>query len=298
MAVLTPAEVRDANLRYHDGAAAVYDAKWSIDFDAVARAQTRRKFETALGGPAPRFAHALELGAGTGYFSLNLMLEGVIARTTAVDISPGMLEALVSNARRLGLEAQTVVADAEALPLADASVDLVIGHAILHHLPEPARAFAECHRVLRPGGTMVFAGEPSRIGDRLARIPKQLAHSTAPLWRGAIGAGPRDHRSAPVDHELETLVDVRVFDAGELAAFARAAGFDQIAVRGEDLLASWFGWYSRGLEATAEPAQVPSAWRRFAARGYLALARFDRRLLADRLPADLFYNLILCARRA
>jgi ubiquinone/menaquinone biosynthesis C-methylase UbiE len=298
MAVLTPAEVRDANVRYHDGAAAIYDAKWSIDFDAAARTQTRRKLETALGGPAPRFEHALELGAGTGYFSLNLMLEDVIARTTAIDISPGMLEALTSNARRLGLEARTVVADAEALPLPDATVDLVIGHAVLHHLPEPARAFAECHRVLRPGGTMVFAGEPSRIGDRLARVPKQLAHATAPLWRRAIGAGPRDHRAAPADHELETLVDVRVFEAGELAGFARAAGFDQITVRGEDLLASWFGWYSRALEATAEPAQVPSAWRRFAARGYLGLARLDRRLLADRLPADLFYNLILCGRRA
>jgi len=35
MAMLTPAEVRDANARYHDGAAAGYDAKWSIDFDAV-----------------------------------------------------------------------------------------------------------------------------------------------------------------------------------------------------------------------------------------------------------------------
>src|ERR1700688_2655995 len=124
MAVLTAAEVRDANVRYHDGAAAVYDAKWGIDFDAVARTQPRRKLETALGGPAPRFEHALELGAGTGYFSLNLMLDGVIAHTTASDISPGMLDALAGNARRLGLEARTVLADAEALPLADASVDL------------------------------------------------------------------------------------------------------------------------------------------------------------------------------
>src|SRR3984893_15747214 len=117
MAVLSPAEVRDANVRYHDGAAALYDAKWGIDFDAVARAQTRRKLETALGGPAPRFAQALELGAGTGYCSVNLMLEGLIAHTTASDISPGMLDALARNAKRLELGVHTLVADAEALPL-------------------------------------------------------------------------------------------------------------------------------------------------------------------------------------
>jgi ubiquinone/menaquinone biosynthesis C-methylase UbiE len=297
MAVLTPAEVRDVNVRYHDGAAAGYDAKWSIDFDAVARAQIRRKLETALGEPATRFEHALELGAGTGYFSLNLMLEGLIARTTASDISAGMLDALARNAERLGLDVQTVLADAEELPLPDASFDLVIGHAILHHLPDPARALAECHRVLRPGGTVVFAGEPSRVGDRLAAFPKRAARATAPLWRRAIGAGPDDNRCRAAGHDLEGLVDIRVFGAAELAALARAAGFDNVAVRGRELLANWFGWYSRGLEGSAAPAEIPWAWRRFAARGYLALAELDHRLLEGRLPADLFYNLSVCGRR-
>jgi len=297
MAVLTPAEVRDANVRYHDGAAAGYDAKWSIDFDAVARAQTRRKLETALGEPAPHFEDALELGAGTGYFSLNLMLEGLIARTTTSDISAGMLDALARNAERLGLDVLPLVADAEQLPLPDASFDLVIGHAVLHHLPDPARALAECHRVLRPGGTVVFVGEPSRIGDRLAAIPKRAARATAPLWRGVIGAGRNEHRSHAAGHDLERLVDIRVFGAGELGALARAAGFDDVAVRGQELLANWFGWYSRGLECSAAAAEIPWAWRRFAARGYLTLAQLDHRLFEGRLPADLFYNLSVCGRR-
>ena len=297
MAVLTPAEVRDVNVRYHDGAAAGYDAKWSIDFDPLARAQIRRKLESALGEPPPRFEHALELGAGTGYVSLNLMLEGLVTRTTASDISAGMLDALARNAERLELDVQTLVADAEELPLPDASFDLVIGHAILHHLPDPARALAECHRVLRPGGTVVFAGEPSRIGDRLAAFPKRAARASAPLWRRAIGAGPDDNRSPASGHDLEGLVDIRVFGAAELAALARAAGFDDVAVRGRELLANWFGWYSRGLECSAAPAQIPWAWRRFAARGYLALAQLDQRLFEGRLPADLFYNLSVCGRR-
>jgi ubiquinone/menaquinone biosynthesis C-methylase UbiE len=297
MSVLTPAEVRDANVRYHDGAAAGYDAKWSIDFDAVARAQTRRKLEAVLGEPLPRFEHALELGAGTGYFSLNLMLEGVIARATASDISAGMLGSLARNAERLGLDVQTVTADAEALPFPDSSFDLVIGHAILHHLPDPARAFAECHRVLRRGGTVVFAGEPSRIGDRLAALPKRAARTTAPLWRRAVGAGRHAEGLASSGHELEALVDIRVFTAGELVALAQAAGFDAVAVRGQELLANWFGWYSRGLECTAAPTEIPWAWRRFAARGYLTLAQLDRRLFEGRLPADVFYNLIVRGSR-
>ena len=67
-------------------------------------------------------------------------------------------------------------------------------------------------------------------------------------------------------------------------------------VRGEELLANWFGWVNRALEATADPDQVPWAWRVYAFRGYLLLQQVDRRLLEPRLPAALFYNLIVSAR--
>ncbi len=66
---------------------------------------------------------------------------------------------------------------------------------------------------------------------------------------------------------------------------------------GEELLANWFGWTNRTLEASAEPDQVPWAWRAYAYRGYLALQRLDRGLLEPRLPATIFYNLLLSARK-
>ena len=303
MPVLSPAEIRDFNIRYHDAAAVDYDAKWSIDFGPLARSQTRRKLEKALGGPAPAFSRALELGAGTGYFSLNLLVGGVIARATATDISVGMLAALKANAERLGVDVETVRSDAESLPFADASFDLVSGHAVLHHLPDPARALRECFRVLAPGGTLVFAGEPSVTGDRLARVPKRAGAALAPLWRAAIGAGaapptaPGPHASELADRRLEALVDIRTFSPNELTRLARAAGFTSVAVRGEELLANWFGWTSRVLESTAAPDDIPWLWRRFACRGYLALQAVDRRLLEPLLPAALFYNLMLCAKR-
>ena len=50
--------------------------------------------------------------------------------------------ALRANAGGLGLEVQTVAADAEALPFEDESFDLVLGHAVLHHLPDLDTAFS------------------------------------------------------------------------------------------------------------------------------------------------------------
>src|SRR5947199_1389963 len=161
MDVLSPDEIREVNTRYHDAAAGGYDTKWGIDFGAVGQSQTLGKLEKALGTPAGHYARALEIGAGTGYFSLNLLQRGVIGSAVATDISPGMLATLAENAGRLGLGVETVATEAEALPFADQSFDLVFGHAVLHHLPGLDRAFGEFARVLRPGGTIVFAGEPS-----------------------------------------------------------------------------------------------------------------------------------------
>ena len=97
-----------------------------------------------------------------------MLQAGVVGAATCTDISPGMLATLERNAARLGLEVETAACDAAALPFEDESFDLVFGHAVLHHLPELERSFAEFHRVLRPGGTLFFAGEPSRQGDRIA----------------------------------------------------------------------------------------------------------------------------------
>jgi hypothetical protein len=95
---------------------------------------------------------------------------------------------------------------------------------------------------------------------------------------------------------LEQVVDVHAFTPADLARHAGDAGFEDVRVRGEELAASLFGWANRALEATAEPAEVPWAWRRYAYRGYLALQAVDRALLEPRLPAALFYNLLVSAR--
>jgi SAM-dependent methyltransferase len=294
----TTDEILDVNRRYHDVAAADYDAKWGVDFGEIGRAQVLGKVEKLLGRRPGPFARSLEIGAGTGYFTLNLMQEGVIGAAVCTDVSPGMLEALRGNADRLGLSVETAACDAASLPFDDASFDLVLGHAVLHHLPELDRSFAEFMRVLRPGGVLLFAGEPSRHGDRLATVPKRAGLAAAPLWRRLVGARELNgHGPSEPDHALEAVVDVHAFTPADLERRARAAGFAGVRVRGEELLANWFGWFNRTLEASAAPGDVPWGWIRYAYHGYLVLQRVDRRLLEPRLPPHLFYNLMLAARR-
>jgi SAM-dependent methyltransferase len=217
-----------------------------------------------------------------------------------------MLEVLQGNARSLGLDVATVAGDAEQLPLADESFDLVFGHAVLHHIPDLPRSFAEFHRVLRPGGVLAFAGEPSRYGDRLAAVPKRSAALLAPLWRRALRAAPAHHDHEPAaanggvaggDHGMEFAVDVHSFAPAELRGLALDAGFERVRVTGEELLASWFGWVNRTLEGTARAEDLPAPWIQYAHRGYLVLQEVDRRLLEGRLPPEVFYNLMLAARR-
>src|SRR5215217_2642313 len=184
-------EIRDVNARYHDVAAAEYDAKWGISYEDHGRQLVVAKLRKALGGPARRFDRALEIGAGTGYFSLNLMRAGLIGELVATDISQGMLDELAGSAARLGLAVETACTESERLPFPDDSFDLVFGHAVLHHLPDLDAAFREFRRVLRPGGIVAFAGEPSRHGDRLAALPKRAGVAIAPAWRRAIGARRR-----------------------------------------------------------------------------------------------------------
>ncbi|MDQ3758409.1 MAG: class I SAM-dependent methyltransferase, partial [Actinomycetota bacterium] len=174
---------------------------------------------------------------------------------------------------------------------------------VLHHIPDLERAFREFNRVLRPGGAIVFCGEPSRYGDRLAAMPKRLGHVSAPAWRALVRARPQNGNDGrecgghEEDHALENEVDVHAFDPATLKTWMGAAGFESARVQGEELLANMYGWILRSLESSAVPEDVPWTWRRFAFRSYLALQKVDVALLEPRLPPQLFYNLVLSARK-
>jgi SAM-dependent methyltransferase len=191
------------------------------------------------------------------------------------------------------------VTEAEELPFEDESFDLVFGHAVLHHIPDLDRAFAEFLRVLRPGGAIAFCGEPSRYGDRLAALPKRAGVALAPAWREMVGARRRLVPAAERSngHALESEVDVHAFAPSDLRRLLTRGGFVRRRVSGEELLANAWGWSLRTVEASAEPESVSWRWRNFAFQSYLALQAVDARLLERVLPAELFYNLLVSGRR-
>jgi hypothetical protein len=78
-ALRTAEEIRDVNTRYHDVAADSYDTKWGIDFGEIGQNQVLGKLRKLLGSELDAgYDRSLEIGAGTGYFSLNLLQAGVV----------------------------------------------------------------------------------------------------------------------------------------------------------------------------------------------------------------------------
>ena len=297
-------DAKRANVLYHDAAAAAYDEKWAISFERPAVRYVRDRAARMLA--RPRYGRVLEIGAGTGFFVLNLWQAGFVEEAHATDISARMLDVCRRNAARVGCDIEVREADAERLPYDDGSFELVVGHAVLHHLPDPAVAFREIHRVLRPGGALFVAGEPTRIGDRLASVPKaavRTAFRTAarvPVLRRVARDGtpppPPATEEERILRELEFDVDLHTFSPGEVAAWARDAGFTGVRLETEELVSSLFGWAVRTAESEIRPGLLGRRWARFAYRSYVALARVDRALYRV-LPKRIFYNLLLYAEK-
>jgi ubiquinone/menaquinone biosynthesis C-methylase UbiE len=297
-----PLDPKTANVLYHDAAARSYDAKWAIAFDERCVQYVRERAERML--PGNRYGRVLDVGSGTGFFILNLWLAGFVGEAHACDISPGMLATCAESARAIGCDISLRTGDAEALPYEDGAFDLIIGHAFLHHLPEPELALGEIHRVLAPGGAMLLAGEPTRTGDRLARGVGRLTWKS---WRAASRFVPRLRRPDPVPNDeltedqrllrdLEWSVDLHTFDPHDLERMARSAGFHDVCLETEELTSSLVGWAVRTIEAEAPPGLLGMRWANFAYRTYLALSTIDRAVLYKVLPRDWFYNALLYAR--
>ncbi len=295
----TPDEILDVNRRYHDVAAPRVRPQVG---HLVRRGrpppgarQARASCSATRPGP---FARSLEIGAGTGYFSLNLLQAGVVGAATCTDISPGMLETL---------EAQRAVARARGrdrrLRRGRAAVRRreLRPRARPRRPAPPARPRPRVRRVpprAAPGGTLFFAGEPSRHGDRIAA----RAQARRAARRAAVAARCCTLRPAPEVAPATTTTRSRRWSTStpsspsdlEAGAGAPASRASACAARS--------CWRTGSAGPTARSRRPPT---RRAPAGLdpvrlprlPALQAVDRRLLEPRLPPHLFYNLMLAARK-
>jgi len=156
--------------------AALYDTQVEILFGGLADAMRRQalpplaRWLQARGAADGRGATLLDLGTGTGAMLATVGRGFPALALQAVDLSAAYIE---EASRRLGGRAVLWHrAPAEALPLADGSVDLVTATYLLHELPPEVRAavLGEAARVLRPGGRMVIV-DSLQLGDAPALDP-------------------------------------------------------------------------------------------------------------------------------
>lgn len=184
----------------------------------------------------------LDLGSGAGIDAfVARRIVGETGRVVGVDFTPEMIAKARRNTEALGFDnVEFVEGEIEALPLADASVDVALSNCVLNLVPDKAQAFREIHRVLRPGGHFC-------ISDVVARgeLPEAVRRSAA-LYAGCVAGAMEEEaylaliRAAGFEGvEVVTARQIEVpeaalpaeLSADELAAFADG-GVWSITVRG------------------------------------------------------------------
>jgi len=175
------------------------------------RAAWDRVIGLAVGGRSA--LEALDVGCGTGFLSLELAARG--HRVTGIDFAPEMLALAKDKAASAAAQVRFEHADAENLPFAAASFDLVITRHVLWTLPHPEAAIGEWQRVLRAGGRLTVIDGQSLVapGDEQAASARRSAEY------------------APIGDQLPFLMGKT---REEIEALFRAKGFVEV---GSDPLA-------------------------------------------------------------
>ena len=287
-----------AQVLYHDWEAETYDDKWHISYDERCIDYARGRFDAVAGEQDLPYERALELGCGTGFFLLNLMQGGVAKRGSVTDLSPGMVKVALRNADHLGLEVDGRVADAETIPYADNTFDLVVGHAVLHHIPDVEQALRECLRVLKPGGRFVFAGEPTTVGNFYARWLGRITWESVTRvtklpfladWRRPQEELDESSRAAA----LEAVVDLHTFEPTQLEEIAVAAGAVEAKAVTEEFASALLGWPLRTVEYAVPREKLGWGWAQFGLQSWKKLTWVDENVLRHVVPRRFFYNALI-----
>ena len=193
------ADERDRKLvERYDRQAAAYQDLWA----PTLRLASVHLLREISGAPVRR---AIDVGTGVGALWSDLRMAFPSAYLLGLDRSPGMLRITPPAMAR-------VVADARALPLASASVDLALLIFMLFHLADPIEGIREARRVLRPGGFIGTVTWGSGLASRATR-----------MWTDCLD----EHGAAPPD-PITQARDEQVNTPEKMDALLRRAGFETI----------------------------------------------------------------------
>ncbi len=144
--------------------------------------------------PLSASPRVLDVGAGAGDCLLGFTQawDGT-AELHAADISAEMLGETQQRLAHEGLAVHCERADVCALPYADNHFDVVMAAHVLEHLPDPQRALAELHRVMKPGGLVVLCLTRESLFGRYVQLKwrtHRLSRAAASEWLAAAGFKP------------------------------------------------------------------------------------------------------------
>lgn len=166
---------------------------WAPFYDALlTRVSAPSRIRNLAHLTAQPAARVLLNGVGTG---LDLPHLPRHHHYTALDLTPAMLRR--ARARTQGLGIDFVEGDSHTLPFATASFDHVILHLILAVVPNPAKAFSEAVRVLKPGGEILILdkflhpGQYAPIRRILNPLSRRLATRLDVEFEPLIAAHPK-----------------------------------------------------------------------------------------------------------
>lgn len=150
--------------------------------------------ERLLGDRRPSRPVIVDVGCGWGRSFELLQQRFAPSALIGIDVSEEMLKASAARVAQRGLEVDLRQANSASLPLQSQSVDMVFCHQTFHHLVEQERALGEFHRVLRPGGVLLFAESTRKyihswIIRLLFRHPMEVQRTAEEYLAMVRGAG-------------------------------------------------------------------------------------------------------------
>jgi demethylmenaquinone methyltransferase / 2-methoxy-6-polyprenyl-1,4-benzoquinol methylase len=163
---------------------------------------------------------AVDVACGTGALTRELQSLAPGAAVLGVDFSSGML----ARARPTGPSLRLAAADALALPLADASVDVVTIAFGLRNLPEPGQGLLEFRRVLRPGGRLVVCEFSQPVVPVFREVYRRYLTRLMPVAARRLTSDPEAYQY------LARSIGAWPDQPG-LARWLQEAGFESVAWR-------------------------------------------------------------------